>query len=81
MPRIEMTRTVRVALFGLRVYLIVLLGLIILSFVMTFYGPKKGAKPDETEEPPAEQGATSGLSIDFPVGWHLSGIVYGRIEA
>jgi hypothetical protein len=41
MPRIQTTRTVKVALFALRVYLIVLLGLIVLSFVMTFYGPKR----------------------------------------
>jgi hypothetical protein len=36
MPRIEMTPTVRIALFLLRIYLIVLLGLIGLKFVRTF---------------------------------------------
>ena len=36
MPRIEMTRSVRFALFFLRVYLIVLLALITLKFVRTF---------------------------------------------
>jgi len=38
MPRIEMTPAVRFALFFLRVYLIVLLGLITLKFVRTFAG-------------------------------------------
>ena len=36
MPRIEMTRTAKVALYGLRIYLIVLLTLIGLKFVKTF---------------------------------------------
>ena len=39
MPRIEMTPTVRFALFFLRIYLIVLLGLIGLKFVRTFTHP------------------------------------------
>jgi hypothetical protein len=45
MPRIEMTRTVRFALFFLRVYLIVLLGLITLKFVRTFTGPAPAPQP------------------------------------
>jgi hypothetical protein len=36
MPRIQTTRTVRIALLGLRVYLIVLLLLITLKFVQQF---------------------------------------------
>jgi len=61
MPRIEMTRTVRIALFALRVYLIVLLGLIILSFVMTFSGPKKDARPDNGAEPSAPSAASHSI--------------------
>ncbi len=45
MPRIEMTRTVRFALFFLRVYLIVLLGLITLKFVRTFAAPAPAPQP------------------------------------
>jgi hypothetical protein len=40
MPRIKTTPMVKVALYGLRIYLIVLLGLIILKFVRTFLPPK-----------------------------------------
>ena len=36
MPRIQMTRSVKVALYGLRIYLIVLLSLIGLKFVRDF---------------------------------------------
>ncbi len=36
MARIHMTRTVRVALFFLRIYLILLLGLILVKFVLLF---------------------------------------------
>ncbi len=36
MPRIPMTRTVRVALYFLRGYLIVLLALLLLRFVQVF---------------------------------------------
>jgi len=45
MSRIEMTPTVRFALFFLRVYLIVLLGLITLKFVRTFAGPAPASQP------------------------------------
>jgi hypothetical protein len=51
MPRIEMTPTVRFALFFLRVYLIVLLALITLKFVRTF----SGASPLPQSPPPAER--------------------------
>lgn len=36
MPRIHMTRTSRIALYFLRIYLILLLGLIIVKFVLLF---------------------------------------------
>jgi hypothetical protein len=36
MPRIKMTRTVKVALFFLRVYLIVMLALILTKFLRAF---------------------------------------------
>ena len=36
MPRIEMTKTVRVALLVLRVYLLVMLGLIVVKFLRIF---------------------------------------------
>ncbi len=36
MPRIEMTPTVRVALYLLRVYLVVLLALLVVRFVQMF---------------------------------------------
>jgi hypothetical protein len=46
-----MTRTVKVALYGLRIYLIVLLSLILLKFVTTFAGtevkpPLNGVEPE-----------------------------------
>ena len=50
MPRIQMTPTVRFALFFLRVYLIVLLGLITLKFVRTFARSTPSPQP-----PPAVQ--------------------------
>ncbi len=36
MPRIKTTPTVKVALYGLRIYLLVLLALILLKFIRTF---------------------------------------------
>ncbi len=36
MPRVQMTRTVKIALYFLRVYLIVLLVLILVKFLRTF---------------------------------------------
>ena len=36
MPRIKMTPTVRIILYGLRIYLIVLPTLIVINFVKTF---------------------------------------------
>ncbi len=55
MPRIEMTRTVRIALFVLRIYLIVLLGLIALKFVRTFTNSSPRAEaPAAAEENPRQ---------------------------
>lgn len=55
MPRIEMTPTVRFALFFLRIYLIVLLGLIGLKFVRTFTNSSPRPEPppsvQRTERP------------------------------
>ncbi len=51
MPRIEMTPTVRFALFFLRVYLIVLLALITLKFVRTF----SGSSPRPPSPPPTQR--------------------------
>jgi hypothetical protein len=45
MPRIEMTPTARFALFFLRVYLIVLLGLITLKFVRSFSSSPASNQP------------------------------------
>ncbi len=36
MPRVQMTRTVKIALYFLRFYLIVLLALILVKFLRTF---------------------------------------------
>jgi hypothetical protein len=47
MPRIQTTRTVRFALLGLRIYLIVLLLLIGLKFVRDFSRPA-----EEPQSPP-----------------------------
>jgi hypothetical protein len=49
MPRIQMTRPVKVALILLRVYLLVMLALIVIKFAMVF-----GSKPRPTPAGPAE---------------------------
>jgi hypothetical protein len=36
MPRIETTRTVKIALYVLRVYLLIMLGLILMKFLRIF---------------------------------------------
>ena len=36
MPRIQTTRTVKIALYALRIYLIVMLGLILIKFLRIF---------------------------------------------
>jgi hypothetical protein len=50
MPRIKMTRTVRVALWALRIYLLVLLALIGLKFVRT-YASSSSAEAPATSTP------------------------------
>jgi hypothetical protein len=45
MPRIKTTRTVRVALWALRIYLLVLLSLIGLKFARAFSNSSKQAVP------------------------------------
>ncbi len=54
MPQIEKTRTVRVALFGLRIYLVVLLTLIALSFFRQF---RSHVAPEASDRPRAEAAA------------------------
>lgn len=39
MPRIEMSRMAKIALYFLRIYLILLLGLILVKFVLLFSKP------------------------------------------
>jgi hypothetical protein len=39
MPRIKMTRTVRIALWALRIYLLILLTLIAIKFIRVFSAP------------------------------------------
>ncbi len=51
MPRIQMTRSVKVALFFLRVYLIVLLALILIKFVGMF--SKGNSSKGMPSNPPA----------------------------
>jgi hypothetical protein len=59
MPRIKTTPMVRVALWALRIYLLVLLALIGLKFARVFSGSQKragataGAQAVETNLPPA----------------------------
>jgi len=45
MPQVNTTRTVRIALWALRIYLIVLLSLIGLKFVRMIRGTDASAKP------------------------------------
>jgi hypothetical protein len=45
MPRIHMTRTARIALYFLRIYLILLLGLILVKFVLLFSKPSSNSPP------------------------------------
>ncbi len=47
MPRVQMTRSVKFALYFLRVYLLILLTLIVLKFVRVF-----AAKPAAAPRPP-----------------------------
>ena len=45
MPRIHMTRSARIALYFLRIYLILLLGLIIVRFILLFAKPSSNSRP------------------------------------
>ncbi len=65
MPRIEMTPTVRFALFFLRVYLIVLLALITLKFVRTF----SGSSPSPQSSPPPVQRTERAQHAATRTGW------------
>jgi hypothetical protein len=54
MPRIKTTRTVAVALVVLRIYLIVMLGLILVKFVTSRFSddtPRPAAAPPVVEQP------------------------------
>ena len=59
MPRIHTTPMVRIALWALRIYLLILLSLIGLKFVRVFAGshkpegPASGAQTVQTNAPPA----------------------------
>ncbi|HXP60820.1 MAG TPA: hypothetical protein VN829_10035 [Dongiaceae bacterium] len=59
MPRIKTTRMVRIALWALRIYLLILLSLIGLKFARVFSGSRKhegsspGAQGVQTNPPPA----------------------------
>jgi len=59
MPRIKTTPTVRIALWALRIYLLILLSLIGLKFARVFSGsqkqggPASGAQAVQTNSPPA----------------------------
>jgi hypothetical protein len=55
MPRIQTTRTVRVALWALRIYLLVLLTLIGIKFARVF----SAQKADNTAAPTAATAATT----------------------
>jgi hypothetical protein len=48
MPRIQMTTTVKVALFCLRVYLVLMLVLIAFKFIRDFSHAGKSPKPADT---------------------------------
>jgi len=48
MPRIQMTTTVKVALFCLRVYLVLMLVLIAFKFIRDFSHSSKSPKPADT---------------------------------
>jgi len=45
MPRIKTTPMVRAALWALRIYLLILLGLIVVKFVRVFSGHDRGPGP------------------------------------
>jgi hypothetical protein len=63
MPRIHLTRTVKIALYFLRIYLILLLGLIILKFVLMFTGGKKNEAPVQSAPHASQQLRDSSHSL------------------
>ena len=54
MPRVQMTRTVKTALYGLRIYLLVLLVLIAIKFYRVFWGAEARPEPRHSPEAKAE---------------------------
>jgi len=52
MPRIHMTRSAKVALYFLRIYLILLLGLIIVKFIFLFSKASSSPRPSSLVVPP-----------------------------
>jgi hypothetical protein len=54
MARIHMTRMAKLALYCLRIYLILLLGLIIVKFVLLFSKPASNSPPVSSARPPGE---------------------------
>jgi hypothetical protein len=49
MPRVQTTPMVKVALWGLRIYLIVLLSIILLSFIRKVQSEKAAPAPADTK--------------------------------
>jgi hypothetical protein len=60
MPRIQITRTVRIALVFLRVYLIALLVLILVKFILLF----TSGSSDKAKDPPVKP--STGISRQDP---------------
>ncbi len=61
MPRVKTTPMVKAALLGLRIYLIVLLGLILLKFVRTYFHSTR-SMPATTTSAPANPEALPAMS-------------------
>ncbi len=55
MPRVKTTPMVKLALYGLRIYLIVLLGLILLKFIRTYVHPVQTPAPTTTSAPASRE--------------------------
>ena len=62
MPRIQTTLTVRIALWGLRFYLIILLTLILIKFVREFQARRLQSPEGPSVRSEESLGATAGLS-------------------
>ena len=61
MPQIQMTRTAKIALYVLRIYLIVLLTLIGIKFVRTFLATNKAPPSPPSATSPALEGRATPL--------------------